>query len=449
MKKLSLLCPCLLLFTSCQTYKSLDFSPQQLLTEVETKRSKAHFEKDQVKLSFLSAAKIMSENNFQLKEIQQSYQGFKQASDLKTPLPNPQLGFGPALGSNLSGSTANKLQPFVSLGFIIPLGKRLKRQNQLNDLVTAQHFFEIVYQHRKLFFDLKETYITAVLNNKNKQIQKDLINHLNKSKTLLKKLLQFGSIGKLALNDINKQKELLAIHSYDIEIKSSDTMSQLAKLLVIKEDQLNSFKFDSIDVPTKNYDKNILKSYLLENNHHLSQAEMNFKLDDATLRLEISKQIPDINIGLSRDQEVGEKTTTYSLPFSIELPLFDRNQKAIQKKLSDREQSLLHYKKELNEALSELTRLDDQFNLSLKKYQHLKNKVIPLSNKNLSDAKQALDFGSSDVLQYLNMQREHQNLMVDLIESEQQVWHYFIQLEKLCGIPLQDSFKTSFPKKGV
>jgi len=447
MKKIILFTPCLLMLASCQTYKKVDFSPQVFLNEVEDERSKSQLKKGQ-SLSFLEAAEIMSNNNFQIKEIRQHYQGLKNKSDLKTPLPNPQLGIGPAIGSNLSGTTASRVQPFVSLGFTIPLGKRLKRQNELNELQSLQALSETVYKHRDLYFQLKESYISMTLNEKSKDVQDNLKQYLDKSELLLKQLLQFGSIGKLALNDIKKQKEQLTLKSLDHQIEASQIKSQLSKLLVIQEQQILSLTLNHLNAPIKNYDKSILKTYLLENNPSLSQSELNFKQKDALLKLEISKQVPDIHFGLSRDQEVGEKTTTLSVPFSIELPLFDRNQQAIQKQLGEREQSLLHYKSELNQALSDLNRLDEQFTLSLKKYQKLKNQVIPLSNKNLNDAKKALDFGSSDVLQYLTMQKEHQYLMVDLIETEKQVWSFFLQLEKLCGIPLQDSFKNSFPKKG-
>jgi len=121
----------IILLVSCQTYESVSFKPEKVLSDLQKKRIQPM---SQGTLSFSDAAKLMKQNNLRLKRLLQAYKGYQAVSELNTPMPNPELEFGPAFGTGLSEKSASSTQPFIGLGFSIPLGPRLRRSDELNHL---------------------------------------------------------------------------------------------------------------------------------------------------------------------------------------------------------------------------------------------------------------------------------------------------------------------------
>ena len=115
----------ILLLASCQSYKAMLLEPEKILEDLKKERE-SHV--PQKHLSFSDAAKLMKQNNLKLKRLLQSYKGYQKVAELKTPLSNPRLGFAPEFNISLS-DFASQRKSFVSLGFSIPLGPRLRRSN--------------------------------------------------------------------------------------------------------------------------------------------------------------------------------------------------------------------------------------------------------------------------------------------------------------------------------
>ena len=100
---------------SCQTYKPMSIEAKQVLNELEQLRSK---KLTGDRFDFASAAKTMSQNNLELKVIEEKYKTNKAIAELKTPWPNPELEAGPSVGTNLDAKTASSTQPFVALSIV-------------------------------------------------------------------------------------------------------------------------------------------------------------------------------------------------------------------------------------------------------------------------------------------------------------------------------------------
>jgi outer membrane protein TolC len=433
MKKTILVGAAFASFISCQTYEPVELNPKEILNEIEAQRSQ---ELDLDEFTFAQAAKTMDENNLRLQQIRQKYQGLQKVADIKTPWPNPSLTAGPAKGSRLEDTSASSTQGFVGIAFNIPLGPRLRRNDELNELAALAAYNEQVLSHRELYFNLREAYISFSLSQKAIRLQKKIESTLKTTAQATKKLFDLGSTSKLSLTEVQLQQGELTLAQFDQVSQSKQSLAELSSLLVIDEDQLNKVKLKKIDLPREQVELNLLKTSFILNNPELARAEMDFHIADANLRLELAKQYPDLNVGFDAEQEVGERKRTYSVPLSIDLPIFDRNQQSIAISESERKEALLAYKDLLNDKLTELKKLYQQQAFAKRKLKVINEALMPLSKANLNDAKKALELGTIDALRYMDMIKDHQELQFQQVQLEIEAWQSTIKVEKLCGVPL-------------
>jgi len=426
--------PIALLIASCQTYEPLPLESGLIFQQIEKQRQNNL--KEMENFSFTQAAELMSRNNLQLKAIKEQYNGFKNVAAIKTPLPNPTIEAGAAIGRRISSNTAATTQPFISLGFTIPLGPRLKRNDELNKALEHQAWNNVVMDHRELNLELRRAYIGFSLTKKLQLAQNEVANTLQLTKKTSTKLMNLGSITSLALNGISMQIITLQIEQIQQQIGTSNYVNKLSKLLLA--DNKSTANLTPAELPplTLEVDLEELKKLLLKNNLKLAESEMKFRVADARLRLALAKQYPDLNVGIAHENEPGEKKQTLSLPFSIELPVFDRNSQEISKELSQRQSALTTYKKELAALLSEIENEYSKFKLIQKQVLLLENELTPLINKNLNGAQRALKFGSINILRYLDLVTESQTLKLREIQFNKTLWHSLLSLENLCGSPL-------------
>jgi outer membrane protein TolC len=436
MKNSLLFCAAITTFISCQTYRPVELEPQEILNEIEAQRSS---QREQKELTFVQAAKAMDQNNLRLQQIRQRYKGLQEVADIKTPLANPTITAGPAKGSRLEDSTSSSTQPFVGIAFNIPLGPRLRRNDELNELNALAAYNEQVLSHRELYFNLREAYVSFSLAQKALRLQKNIEATLQTTERATKKLFDLGSTSKLSLTEVKLLQGELKLDTFDQISQSKQSLAELSSLLVMDEAILEQLDLERLELPKENTKLNILKESFILNNPDLARAEMQFHLADAKLRLDLAKQYPDLSVGFDAEQEVGERKRTYAIPFSVELPIFDRNQQSIALSESEREEMLLNYKDILNSKITELTKSYQQQSLAQRKLKIIREALLPLSKSNLEDAKRALELGTINALRYMDMIKDHQELQLQEVQLEIDAWKKTIQIERISGVPLGEN----------
>ncbi|MDD7984351.1 TolC family protein [Lentisphaera marina] len=431
-----------LLLASCQSYKKLELTPDSALSQLEQQRTQDLPDS----FSFHDAVKLMDKNNLELQQIRKEYETLQQVADIGTPWPNPVITAGPAFGSESGLSDTGSAYPFVGIGFSIPLGPRLRRNDDLNRLKALKAYNEQVLTHRQLFFDLKQAWVNFSLDSKFQLIQEKMTKSLELTTRTAEQLQELGSSTRLGVNGIKLRQADLQLQKLEQGISSSESVESLSRLLVVDEEQVLKLNVADLAEATHRFSLVELKGILLTNNPDLARTEMDFQLKDAELRLELAKQYPDLEFGFDAEEEVGETTNTFSFPFSLELPLFDRNQQAIKASTGARDTALTEYNKQLNNQLTRLAKLFKQHSLAQQKVKFLESKVLPLSRSQIKDARTSLKIGAIDVLRYLDILNE--SLQVELQHSElkRQAWRYFLELQSLVGQPLNEENEQSFIK---
>ncbi|MCM8542095.1 MAG: TolC family protein [Lentisphaeraceae bacterium] len=423
----------LILFASCQSYKPMVLEPNNIIKELEKSRK---LSSSNQAFNFSDAERLMSERNRHLKKLKLEYEKLQKIANIKTPFPNPSLELGPAFGSNLGQTAASSTQPFIGLGFTIPLGPRLARSDDLNKAKELQAYNKIVIEHRKLYFDLRKAYIDYQLSQQTLEVISKLEKTLELSQKTTEKLIQLGSATKLGLSQVKLQIKELNIQKLDYKSKLEDSLAVLSSLLDIPNSEIAKLKAERFNHKDITLSLEKINALALDNNLALAAEEMEFHVADYELKVELAKQYPDLTIGVSSEDEVGEKKRTISIPFSIDLPVFDRNQHSISAAYSNRQIKIETYKSILAEILTTLEKNYKQYNHSKSKVRMISEEILPLAQETVSDAEKSLKFGSIDVLRYLDLVVQNQQYQLDAISQHRDFWERTLSLEKVTGIPL-------------
>ena len=422
--------------TGCVSYQTKPLVPIAIFSDVDyTRQKKSSFEAQA--LTFSKAALLMNKNNPELDEVRANYETFQSIANIKTPWPNPSLDLGPDLGSKLGPGAVDKTQPFIGLGFTIPLGGKMMRNDDLNIAQAMRSFVEVQAKHRELYLELRGAYTRFYLAFRKQEIQDDLVSSSKAILKLTKSLMKAGASTALDLGMIELDTQKVELEALDLNNEREEILSMLSILLGLDASRFKQMRPSSIpdlNQPLPGH-KN-LKTILIKNHLELARLRYDYEVAEKNLRLQISKQYPDIQFGADREREVGEKTVIMGLRLGIKIPVFDRNRQGIAQATKEREHIRKQYVTIAHEALSHLKKSYESIKLHQKKYYLLNKDIQKRAKMNLKIAKQSLESGGIDTLKYLDVLRTYQQTMKDIALVESDVRLAWLDLEKVLGYPL-------------
>jgi outer membrane protein, heavy metal efflux system len=425
----------LLVLTGCEKYnaKPLNTGRQILASPVDGVPST-----ENQPITFVRAAELMRVHSPDLKEVGAEYQAKLALAQVKTPLPNPAFEAGPNYAFGPDVSNLYRLQPFASIGFSIPTGKRLKRQDELNRANADLAYAEAAIRYRELYLQLRETYSEFTLAQRRIELRRSISASAGQSSTVSRKMIEAGiasalDVGLIELEQVRLQTEELTARSSLQQAKT-----QFAALLGISTFHLQPPPQDAIGVlPTALPELSELKQVLLNNHPELARIRAKYEVSERALHLEIARQYPDFHIGPNFMRETGEKKTSLGLTLGIELPLFDRNQQGVATAKGDRDAVRIRYEVAANRALTELERAYQDYLFAMEKLKLLTEKVLPKAQSNIETARKSLEAGMTDALKFLETERGQRAVQLEALETELSLRRAWVDLEKAVGYPLQ------------
>ena len=413
---------------SCQSYKEIPLDKIQILKDVEEQRL---YKGSKDGLSFKEAQSLMSIHNTELQVLKGEYKKLKSIAEIKTPYPNPSLEIGQGIGSSIEEKSASSVQPFVGLGFTIPLGPRLARNDDLKDARKLQAYNDLVIKHRSLSLKLRKIYSEFKKISSFSAKQQQLLKHLKLNYITVQKMLMLGHATVIDYNSARIQYESMNISLLETQRAKGKSKSRLGGLLGKDLNEIKIVDHEVFDEQLINFET--LKSKLFKTNFTLAQIEMKYKVAEVELKLELAKQYPDLKFGASGEQEPGEKKKVFSLGLTLDLPIFDRNQINITKKDKQRKVILAEYNSSLHKALNKLKSYISEYEIQTKKIKLLKTQIIPLSKDTVNKAEKAVQSGHLSILRYLDLSNELYRQELELISSEMQLSEIIFDLENLVG----------------
>lgn len=159
------------------------------------------------------------------------------------------------------------------------------------------------------------------------------------------------------LSEIDLEKLQLQIIDYDRDVNSntaalsSDTEA-LALLLSIKADDINMPAIAPPEPFLKSL--NELIEYAQKNRSDCLAAQQNINVSNASVELEKANAIPDVTVGIESENYAPTYETLFGISAAIPLPIYDRNQGAIQRARITALQASTHQSKVLEQAASEV-----------------------------------------------------------------------------------------------
>lgn len=425
----------------CVKYEKKDLAPHQIFNEIEELRKSSSA---QVKgsLSFVNSAEIMSNQNLQLKKIKSEYETFLKLAEKRTPLPNPNIEAGADFASPISSLLKNAA-PFVAIGFTIPLGGKLKKNDELNRAKANRAFAEIQIQHRKLYLQLRESFISLITIKQKKILQEKIISSTNLLEKTLHLLRESGGVDLLEIGILELNNQQTKVSQFDLDLEYQEKLSDFSVLLNVENSLAENINISELPLVKVTPDFESLKETMIENHFQLAIQRFDYEVAEKALRLEISKQFPDISLGGSHEQEVSDKSKIIGLRVGVDLPIFDRNQHGISQAFNEREVIRKAYEQTVSESLSVLKKTFDQLNIQITKNKYIEEILLKKAEQNLNIVEKNLKVGAVDILRYLEVVRSHQEISILALESKKELLQTWLHLEETIGKPI-----LLFPNEG-
>jgi CRISPR system Cascade subunit CasA len=387
--------------------------------------------------TFPRAAELMGRHSPALKEVAAEHKTALALAKVKTPLPNPSLALGPEYGFGPDVAKDYRWQPFGSLGFAIPTGKRLRRQDELNRLNAEQARAEVQVRHRELYLGLRRLYAEWVLSHSRLEVRRELAAASDKSLELSRKLEQGGKTTALELGLLELEAARVKAEVLDVESEIAGEAGELSLAVGVHADHFLPLPAPALpEVPGALPDLKELHARLTANHPELARLRARYEVAEGELRLEIAKQYPDLQLGPSAGREVGEGKTVFGLTLGIELPVFDRNQQGIATASQRREEIRARYEAAANRALASLERAWQKVRVATEKRKLVETGLLPKAQANLDLARKALDAGATDALHFLEAQRGQRATVIEALDAQSSLWAAWVELESSVGCPL-------------
>lgn len=427
----------------CQTYEPKPLDPREIIEEVERARrlleddGSTRKEAAEGKAFTLErAAELMSLNSPALREVKAEYQSALGLAEVETPFPNPSLEAGPKIGSNLEDSS-HRVQPFISLGFTIPLSSRLKREDDVNQKAADLAFLKVLLKHRGLYLDLRLAYSQWILAQTRIRVGENITSSLEKALDLTRQLVEAGSAGALDVGQMELELYQSRMDLFAARAEAAEKEAALSELLGIHAGRLGPIPENILpDIPEELPDMEKLKRILVRNHLELGLLRGEYEKAESELELEIAKQYPDLRLGTAFEKDPGETSRDFEFTLGVDLPIFDRNQQGIAKARMQREEIREKYRAEANRALARLEKACRRLDLARGKRAWFEDRVLPRARSNVDLAKRSVLAARIDSLQLLDVERALSKVLIEAIDSEMDVRGALIEIEKAVGRPL-------------
>ena len=447
---------CLILvavLTGCKSYRPAPLIPQEVVTRVyqtrlqpdsptveATGQKKEEPEangKESRQFTLEQAGDWLRKHGPDVQETLAEYRTALAVAKIKTPFPNPGLEIGPQFGFGPDLGPVNRLGPFGAIGFSIPLGKRLRRRDELNRAVAEVARINALSSFRELYLELREKYSALIVSDRRIRARKSIGEAAKKSLDAGKRLVAAGQASALDMAMFELEYQRSQVEIMGAERDATGITASLSRLIGVHAEQFKRVSDNLLpELPSESPSLEKLKEKLVKHHPGLGRIRAAYHAAERSLRFEISKQFPDLQLGPSFDNEIGEKKTVVGLSLGIEIPFFDRNQQGIAEAEKVREGLRTKFEAEANRALATLERAYVDLQLAMKTRRFMNERILPKAQKNVDLARRALEAGAADALRLLDAERSVRQIQIDALEAELAERSAWIDLERAVGYPL-------------
>ena len=429
-----------LLLQACTSFTPKPLDPAETIANVnDVRRAPDGAERDTGKPAFTLAlaAQWMREHGPTVKETIAAYETALARAQIATPLPNPGIEGGLQWGFGSDVERVNQVTPLGSIGFSIPLGPRLSRQDELNQAQAEVARVDALASYRESYLELRANYAALVIARSREHLRQTISDAARRTVDVARQLVEAGSATAidLALFELEHARSLSA--QLRAEQATTTTETDLSELIGVHAELFVQLEESPLpELPSAAPDLETLREVLVVHHPVLGRLRAKYEAAERSLRLEIARQYPDFNFGPFYDGETGERKSVLGLTLGLELPIFNRNQQAIAEATKRREEVRVRYEAAANRALAELEGAFRSVELTSRRRELLQEQIVPRAAASIRIARDSLSAGSGDALRLLDAERSQREIQVELLEAELGERGAWSALEQAVGYPL-------------
>ncbi len=387
-------------------------------------------------LSLGKAADWLRTRGPRVRETIAAYRTALARAGVPTPWPNPGIAVGPEFGWG-ADVDVNKVVPFGSLNFTIPLSGRLGRQDEVNEALAHAARAEALATFRELYLDLRARYVRLAVAQKREAVRGNVLEAAQASLVVANDLVAAGAATALDVSLFQLEHARERSRALGAALQVTNSASDLSDLVAVSPWRLGALPETALPTPPEDAPEfGELRELIVKEHPTLFRLRADYEVAERQLHLEITKQYPDLTFGSSLGGEAGERTTILGLSLGIEIPLFDRNQQAIAQAIKRREELRIGYESSAHRILSAVERARATVVLASAQHRILRDEVLPAAEDNVEIARQSLAAGTAGALQLLDAERSFRQVQIEVLEArlaQQLAWS---DLEKAVGFPL-------------
>lgn len=431
----------LILLPGCafERYAREPLESQRVVSElVEERRelsAKAH-RPDAAAFELDDAAELLRERNPELRVARAAYESAAAASSVDTPFPNPVLSVGPEFGFGPDAASPYVV-PLVRLGVTIPTAGKRSKQDAVLDARAEVANVDYITSCGELYLELRRRYVALSVARAREAVQLEIVDAAAKTLAAARRLVEAGGAHALDVSLFRLEHARERARAFEARRDVANAEADLAGMLALRAEALGALAAGALPLlPAHGRDLDALTAKLHETHPMLLRAEAQHELAERELSLEIAKQYPDLTIGASVKNEVGEDSSLAELALGMALPIFDRNRGPILAATARRLQAKAAYRAAADRALGELERAHVTASIAEARRNALLDEVLPAARNNVDVAYRALPAGSADALQVLDAERSLRQVELELLEAELELQLAWSDLERAFGAPL-------------
>ncbi|MAG56513.1 MAG: hypothetical protein CMJ83_09495 [Planctomycetes bacterium] len=439
--------------TGCVSYEPRPLDAPALIARVDQARL-APEETAGEGVTFAQAASWLRRHGPSVREAVAAYQTALARARIPTPWPNPGLEVGPEYAFGPDAAT-NSVAPFGGIGITIPLGGRLARTDDLNQVVARVAQVDGLARHRELYLELRRHWVRLAAARATLLIRNDVVRAAAQSIATSRRLVDAGQATALDVALFELERGRREADRLAGVAEEAEAVADLSALVGVHTDRflaLNPAERPDSNAPLP--DLASLKGRLVAQHAGLARLRARYEESEAALRLDVAKQFPDFHIGPAGSAEAGDDRTLLGLTLGIELPLFDRNQQAIAEAEARREEVRVRYEAEANRALAGLERAHRAAVIASERHRALRETVLAQAQDSIALARRSVSAGVGDAMRLLDAERGFRQVRLDVEKAAMAEAVARVDVEIAVGTPLfrfpsEASGETPAPPDGL
>ena len=437
----------LLLVLGCQKYKAKPIDRKKVISDADLQLNQLeHLVPLDQPVTFKMLLEAVSQNNTDLQLIKAQYLLQEKYAKIKAPLANPQIGVGLKKGFSVVDVTKNLTQPFVTLGFTIPLwGKRKLAQDlEFKEAEATQQ--EYVILHRNIYLDLRQVYTNIRINTHQLIILKDLLNFLDLEFKIAEKQMLQGQLSLLDVGQIKAEYEQSISDKLAVEHKLVLLYSKLGSISGLSSKLLQRLEIPPFEVHSGSLPTHEEALVLLtENSPLLNRLHAKYDIAEKSLELEIRKQYPDLKLDGGFEKEPGVAAKYLGLSLGMELPIFDRNQKGILLAHQKREQILLAYQLGARQSILEMDNALEMIKSAEIQLNSIQRNQMNTYANNYELAKREYQINQIDKVEMIRARKAFYEINKEYLRLLESYYQHCVTLSSTLGSALFDQGRLLIP----